>query len=134
MNDGSEYLSIFSAKVFYNILDLLLSDKICKFCNFENQYCSWTSRFWLLFLFVHCAVEHRSENSKRESPYKGYFDLLFLNPSGYFSKHIPKHYHLKLLLDTKNVIDQCKQKAKKAEKSALPNFGRQKGRLGSAWR
>ena len=32
------------------------------------------------------------------------------------------------------VIDQCKQEANKAEKSALPNFGRQKGRLGSVWR
>ena len=31
-------------------------------------------------------------------------------------------------------IDQCKQEAKKAEKSALPNFGRQKVRLGSVWR
>ena len=33
-----------------------------------------------------------------------------------------------------NVIDQCKQEAKTAEKSALPNFGRQKGRIGSLWR
>ena len=31
-------------------------------------------------------------------------------------------------------IDQCKQEAKKAEKIALPNFGRQKGRIGSVWR
>ena len=31
-------------------------------------------------------------------------------------------------------IDQCKQEAKKAEKIALPNFGRQKVRLGSVWR
>ena len=38
---------------------------------------------------------------------------------------------LKMELKT---IDQCKQEAKKAEKNALPNFGRQKGRLGSVWR
>ena len=31
-------------------------------------------------------------------------------------------------------IDQCKKEAKNAEKSALPNFGRQKGRIGSVWR
>ena len=31
-------------------------------------------------------------------------------------------------------IDQCKQEAKKTEKSALPNFGRQKGIIGSVWR
>ena len=40
MNDGSKYLDISSVKIFYNIRNLRLSDKICRFCNFENQLCS----------------------------------------------------------------------------------------------
>ena len=56
MNDGSEYLDNSSAKIFYNILNLRLSDKICKFCNFRNQLCSRMSRFWDLFQCVQTLI------------------------------------------------------------------------------
>ena len=38
MNDGSKYLDNSSSKIFYNIPNLNLSDKICKFCNSKINF------------------------------------------------------------------------------------------------
>ena len=57
MNDGSIYLDKYSAKIFFNIPNLRLSDKIGKFCNFKNHLCSSCrmSRF-ILGPFLVCAL------------------------------------------------------------------------------